>query len=227
MRLATCTAGSLVLAGLSATVAYAFLFIEFAVFVTLVVILIATGLANPSAKKDKIVQKATYQMVNGFAFLQKGDGGPDSLNLNGNLTVKKARPEVLDPPTFRNFGISFPVTKTNSRETKGSLKARNEELSGFRSGIENLLSHTANLDTGGSLGTEDFVTKTRKDFVGGGIQVSDSKQSGSVKVDTKTFTRLAGSVNLKGNATVSGGTNSGYDVKYKIKVKFKPRKQEF
>jgi len=229
MRLAKYTAGSLVVAGISATAAYAFFSIQFLIVVFFVFILTGIGPLTPSAKggkADKVTQKVSMQMKTGTALIRRGVSGPDSLELSGDLTVTKSKPTAT-VTTVSNMMIAFPITKTNSAETKGSLKAGDEELSGFRGGIDNLLTVVANL---GGLSVTDSTGspgKTRRDFVGGSIQSSSSKQSGSVKVDTKTFSRLAGKVALKGSAFVSGGPNDGYDVKYKIKVKFKPRKADF
>ncbi len=221
MRLATYTAGSLVAAGIGAAVASAFFFFEFAIIATLVVIVIALGpIVSVGAKKDKVVQKTTYQLDEGFAYISRGrtSDDPGTLNLDGVLRLHKSKPAPLTPPDLGGFTIAFPVTKTNSAETKGSLKARNADFVDFRAGIQNLLNLTVNLDSA--------KAKARNEFIGGRITMSDTKQSGSVKVD-KTFTKLSGKVNLKGKGTVSGGPNDGYDVKYKIKVKFKPRKAEF
>ncbi len=230
MRLAKYTAGSLAVAGISATAAYAFFSIQFLIIVFFVFILKGTAPFTPSAKdakRDKVIQKVSLQMKTGTGFIRRGfSSGPDSLELSGDLTVTKSKPTATIT-TIPDMMIAFPITKTNSAETKGSLKAGDEELSGFRGGIDNLLTVVANL---GGLSVTDSTGspgKTRRDFVGGSIQSSSSKQSGSVKVDTKTFSRLAGKVALKGSAFVSGGPNDGYDVKYKIKVKFKPRKAEF
>jgi len=219
MRLATCTAGSVLFGVLTASFAYAYFFVQFLVLITIAVSLsfVVTILSAPQAKGERIVQKVQYEIPDGIALIERGEGGPDSLNLGGTLMVKKGVPAASGE--VPDFSISFPLTKTNSSETKGSLKAGNEELAGFRSSIDSLLSLTANIDQG--------PAKTTKDFVGGSIISSDAKQAGSVKVDTRTFTKLKGKVSVKGDAFVEGGPNNGAAGKFKISVKFKPRKAEF
>lgn len=223
MRLASLTAGVATVLGLAASVASAFFFVEFAVVVTIVAILIAVlpvGIV-PGAKGTVVRQKVTLQADDGFAFLTRGQGSsPDSLSLSGSFRITKAKPAPASPVDPIQGFVAFPVTAVNSAETRGSLRAGNEELATFRDDIDDLLTYVANY------GAPPGVVKSSFDLIGGEIVSSDSKQSGAVKVDS-TFSRLSGKVTLAGDAYVLSGPMNGADVKYKLKVKFKPRRASF
>lgn len=218
MRRVARVAAMAAVVAIAASVSSAFVGPRFDVRSRIDILMLATGPSEgPGAPAPKVRQKIRLESVNGGAVVTRGVGASDplTLTLDGDWQVTKSSPALSSAVTFMDLSVGFPVTKTNSAETKGSLKAGDDVYVGYRPALENLLSTAA-------FATPPMVPKTAKELLEGNLTTSTLKQKGKLKVDTRTFTRLAGKVLVKGNAVLDDGPYAGWDVKYKLKAKIKP-----